>query len=647
MMKKKSVLILIAFLLFSSAIVAQQFEVTTKSKKAKKHFDKAMESYSLKDTEETEYNLLKAIEEDPNFIEAWIMLAENYIDMRRLDKAIESYKKSIVLNPDFYPRNYYNLARIELSLGQYYNSKIHFEKFLTYKSNDPAVVNKITNDLKTCEFGINAVKNPVPFNPLNLGANINSENDEYSPALTVDEQTLVITVMRARDDETVGSNSKEEDFYLSHKKNGEWTKSVKIEPPLNTHYNEGAQTITPDGKFMVFTACNRPNGYGSCDLYFAKKVGDVWDIPVNLGPKVNSTTWDSQPSIAPDGKTIYFSSARSGGKGGMDIWKTMISESGEWSVPINLGDSINTSKNESSPFMHSDNQTLYFTSNGWTGMGGIDIYYSKKNDDGKFSKPVNLGYPINTFNDEGFLIVNAKGNMAYYSSDRQGGFGGLDIYSFELSEKVRPVAVTYLKGVVYDKNTGKKLKAKFELTDLSTEKVVFESYSDQITGEFMVSLPTEKNYALNVSKDGYLFYSENFTLTGVYDKTKPYEKDIPLQPLAVGEVVVLKNIFFDFDKTDLKPESEVELQKLIEMLRKNVKMKIEISGHTDNKGTADYNQKLSENRSKAVYNYLIEKGIDKTRLSYKGYGMIKPIDTNDTEDGRANNRRTEFKVIEN
>jgi outer membrane protein OmpA-like peptidoglycan-associated protein len=297
--------------------------------------------------------------------------------------------------------------------------------------------------------------------------------------------------------------------------------------------------------------------------------------------------------------------------------------------------------------MHSDNQTLYFTSNGWTGMGGIDIYYSKKNDDGKFSKPVNLGYPINTFNDEGFLIVNAKGNMAYYSSDRQGGFGGLDIYSFELSEKVRPVAVTYLKGVVYDKNTGKKLKAKFELTDLATEKVVFESYSDQITGEFMVSLPTEKNYALNVSKDGYLFYSENFTLTGVYDKTKPYEKDIPLQPLAVGEVVVLKNIFFDFDKTDLKPESEVELQKLIEMLRKNVKMKIEISGHTDNKGTADYNQKLSENRSKAVYIYLIEKGIDKTRLSYKGYGLSKPIDTNDTEEGRANNRRTEFKVIEN
>jgi outer membrane protein OmpA-like peptidoglycan-associated protein len=646
-MKKKSVLILLAFLLFNSVIVAQQFEVSTKSKKAKKHFDKAMESYSLKDTEETEYNLLKAIEEDPTFIEAWIMLAENYIDMRKLDKAIEAYKKSIDLNPDFYPRNYFNLARIELSIGQYYNSKIHFEKFLSYKNSDPAVVNKIANDLKTCDFGINAVKNPVPFNPLNLGANINSDNDEYSPALTVDEQTLVITVMRARDIETVGSNSKEEDFYLSHKKNGAWAKSVKIEPPLNSHYNEGAQTITPDGKFMVFTACNRPNGYGSCDLYYAIKVGDVWGAPVNLGPKVNSTTWDSQPSIAPDGKTIYFSSARSGGKGGMDIWKTMISESGEWSVPINLGDSINTSKNESSPFMHSDNQTLYFTSNGWTGMGGIDIYYSKKNDDGKFSKPVNLGYPINTFNDEGFLIVNAKGNMAYYSSDRQGGFGGLDIYSFELSEKVRPVAVTYLKGVVYDKNTGKKLKAKFELTDLATEKVVFESYSDQITGEFMVSLPTEKNYALNVSKDGYLFYSENFTLTGVYDKTKPYEKDIPLQPLAVGEVVVLKNIFFDFDKTDLKPESEVELQKLIEMLRKNVKMKIEISGHTDNKGTADYNQKLSENRSKAVYIYLIEKGIDKTRLSYKGYGLSKPIDTNDTEEGRANNRRTEFKVIEN
>jgi outer membrane protein OmpA-like peptidoglycan-associated protein/tetratricopeptide (TPR) repeat protein len=646
-MKTKAISAIFIFILFTTTVFSQQFEVSTKSKKAKKYFDKAMDNYKIKETEEAEYNLLKAIEEDPNFIEAWIMLAENYIDMGKADKSIEAYKKSIELNPDFYPRNYYNLARLELSLGHYYNAKVHYEKFITYKNDDPGIKTKVNNDLKICDFGINAVKNPVPFNPQNLGQNINSENDEYSPALTVDEQTLVITVMRARDDETVGNNNKEEDFYLSRKKDGLWTKSVKIEPPLNSHYNEGAQTITPDGKYMVFTACNRPDGYGSCDLYFAKKVGDKWSTPVNLGPKVNSTTWDSQPSIAPDGKTIYFSSARGGGKGGMDIWKTMLAENGEWSVPVNLGDSINTKKNESSPFMHSDNQTLYFTSNGWLGLGGIDIFYTKKKDDASFSVPVNLGYPINTFNDEGFLIVNAKGNMAYYSSDRQGGFGGLDIYSFELAEKIRPVAVTYLKGTVYDKNTKKKLSAKFELVDLATSEVVVVSYSDQITGEFMVSLPTEKNYALNVSKDGYLFYSENFTLTGVYDKTKPFEKDIPLQPLAVGEVVVLKNIFFDFDKTDLKPESEVELRKLIDMLNKNTRMKIEISGHTDNKGTADYNQKLSENRAKAVYNYLIEKGIDKNRLSYKGYGLSKPIDTNDTEEGRANNRRTEFKVIEN
>jgi outer membrane protein OmpA-like peptidoglycan-associated protein/tetratricopeptide (TPR) repeat protein len=646
-MKTKAISAIFIFILFTTTVFSQQFEVSTKSKKAKKYFDKAMDNYKIKETEEAEYNLLKAIEEDPNFIEAWIMLAENYIDMGKADKSIEAYKKSIELNPDFYPRNYYNLARLELSLGHYYNAKVHYEKFITYKNDDPGIKTKVNNDLKICDFGINAVKNPVPFNPQNLGQNINSENDEYSPALTVDEQTLVITVMRARDDETVGNNNKEEDFYLSRKKDGLWTKSVKIEPPLNSHYNEGAQTITPDGKYMVFTACNRPDGYGSCDLYFAKKVGDKWSTPVNLGPKVNSTTWDSQPSIAPDGKTIYFSSARGGGKGGMDIWKTMLAENGEWSVPVNLGDSINTKKNESSPFMHSDNQTLYFTSNGWLGLGGIDIFYTKKKDDASFSVPVNLGYPINTFNDEGFLIVNAKGNMAYYSSDRQGGFGGLDIYSFELAEKIRPVAVTYLKGTVYDKNTKKKLSAKFELVDLATSEVVVVSYSDQITGEFMVSLPTEKNYALNVSKDGYLFYSENFTLTGVYDKTKPFEKDIPLQPLAVGEVVVLKNIFFDFDKTDLKSESEVELRKLIDMLNKNTRMKIEISGHTDNKGTADYNQKLSENRAKAVYNYLIEKGIDKNRLSYKGYGLSKPIDTNDTEEGRANNRRTEFKVIEN
>jgi outer membrane protein OmpA-like peptidoglycan-associated protein len=241
--------------------------------------------------------------------------------------------------------------------------------------------------------------------------------------------------------------------------------------------------------------------------------------------------------------------------------------------------------------------------------------------------------------------VNAKGDKAYFSSDKLGGVGGMDIYSFDLYEEARPTAVTYMKGIVYDAKTKKRLQAQFELTDLTTSEDIVQSASDAVTGEFLVSVPTNRNYALSVSKEGYLFYSENFELKGDHSKLKPFIKDIYLQPIETGGVVVLKNIFFDFDKFDLKPESQVELNRLVGLLNQNKSMKIEIGGHTDNKGSAEYNQKLSENRARSVYEFLIAKGIDKTRLSYKGYGLTHPIDTNDTDEGRANNRRTEFKVI--
>jgi outer membrane protein OmpA-like peptidoglycan-associated protein len=436
----------------------------------------------------------------------------------------------------------------------------------------------------------------------------------------------------------------EEDFFISTRTKDVWGKAKKMAPPINSHGNEGAQCISPDGHYMYLTICNKPEGFGSCDLYFSKREGDRWSVPMNMGNLVNSTTWDSQPTISPDGKTIYFASAREGTKGNMDIWKTTF-EDGMWQKPVNLGDSINTVKGEMSPFIHPDGQTLYFTSNGHMGMGGNDIYFARMDSAGNFHKPVNLGYPINTYKDEGFLIVNAKGDKAYFASDQLGGKGGLDLYTFDLYEAARPVTVTYMKGVVYDKNTNKKLDARFELIDLETGTVVVQSNSDPVSGEFLVSLPNEKNYALNVSKEGYLSFSENFTLKGTHDQTDPFLKDVPLQPVETGAVVILKNIFFDFDRYELLPESRIELDRWVDHLKNNPRLKIEIGGHTDNKGSKEYNQVLSENRARSVYNYLVEKGVDKSRLTYKGYGLSQPIDTNETEAGRANNRRTEFKVL--
>ena len=342
---------------------------------------------------------------------------------------------------------------------------------------------------------------------------------------------------------------------------------------MNTDGNEGAQAISPDGRFLVFTACNRPDGYGSCDLYISERLNNKWSMPKNMGNIVNSKSWDSQPSISANGKTIYFASSRAGGsKGQADIWTTTRNGNGSWTKPENIGDLINTRGIEFSPFIHPDNTTLYFSSDGHPGMGGMDIFYCKRDATGSWGVPKNIGYPINTFGDESSLILNANGDMAYFSSDKLGGFGKNDLFKFELYEEARPDPVTYLKGVVYDNETKEKLEAKFELIDLENEHTVVESYSDRVNGEFLVCLPTSNNYALNVSKEGYLFFSENFTIPeAARNKVEPYLKNIPLKPIKVGETVVLRNIFFDFDKYTLKKQSVVELKRLIALLNKKSK----------------------------------------------------------------------------
>jgi outer membrane protein OmpA-like peptidoglycan-associated protein len=366
-----------------------------------------------------------------------------------------------------------------------------------------------------------------------------------------------------------------------------------------------------------------------------------------MGATVNSSTWDSQPSFSSDGKTLYFASKRSGGRGSSDIWRTELQRDGQWSRPVNLGDTINSRVEEMAPFIHPDDQTLYFSSKGHPGMGGLDLYYSRKGANGNWQTPANMGYPINTFADEITLVVNARGDLAFISSDIPGGKGKQDVYNFPLYKEAQPLLTTYFKGVVYDAETKARLEARFELVDLATSKVIAESTSDPATGEFLLALPTERNYALNVAREGYLFYSDNFSLTGSNTSTRPFIKNIPLKPIRVGETVILRNIFFDTDKYTLKNESVTELEKLILLLLKNPKLRIDISGHTDNEGTAEYNLELSKNRAKTVYEYLIRQGISRERLTYSGYGLSRPVDVNTTEQGRAANRRTEFRVLGN
>lgn len=638
---------LLVTLLVSCRAQPTTSKYTTKSEKAIKAYEKATKYYDMYDNENTLTYCLQAIMADDEFIEAYMLMGDVYYDKKEYESAVIYYRKAIDLDSTFFPNNYLNIGLNEYLCGKYANAKKDLKSFINCKNANSINKKRAEYLIKTCDFGINAVENPVPFKPVNLGDSINSELSEYLPSLTADEQTLVITRKIPKENYSYDMGNKEqEDFYISYRSDSIWLRAMEMGSPINTVGNEGAQCISPDGKTMYFTACNRTDGFGSCDLYIAEKKGERWGIPKNMGIIVNSEKWDSQPSISSDGKTLYFASAREGSNGNMDIWMTTKDDKGYWTKPVNIGDSINTTGGEMAPFIHLDNQTLYFASNGHMGMGGYDIFYSRKDTAGNWGAPVNIGYPINTYADESYLIVNSAGDKAYFASDMKGGKGAFDIYYFELYEKARPNKVTYMKGSVFNSITKVKLNAKVELIDLKTGKTIIESFTDSLKGEFLVCLINENDYALNVSKDGYLFYSENFNLTGDHSKLDPYLKDIPLQPIKKGETVILKNIFFDTDKYDLKPESTVELEKLLNLLNQNPKMKIEISGHTDNVGDDKYNQTLSENRARSVYDYLISHSIAIERLSYKGYGETVPIDTNDTEEGRANNRRTEFKVID-
>jgi len=641
-------LLLFMMLAPSAVIRAQERHLSTDNKKAEKFFQSAIDYYQARNYESALRDLKKATREDPEFTEAYILQGDIYSEMHDKETAIESYQSAVRTNHPFSPNLYFILAGLQQGVGKYADAKENYRRFLEFDRIPEQKRSQAVKGMAGCDFARKCMADPVPFTPVNLGDSINSPNDEYINAITADEEWLYFTRLITYDRKPGEyAGGRQEDFYKARRIDTVWSKAWNIGPPINTEGNEGALTISPDGNYLFFAGCNRDDGFGRCDIYWSRRMGDRWSVPENLGEVVNSPQWDSQPSFSSDGKTLYFVSNRPGGKGNSDIWTTVLQPDGRWSPPVNLGDSINTPEAEMSPFIHPDNQTLYFSSKGHPGMGGMDLFYSRKKQDGSWGRPVNLGYPINTCADEITLVVNAKGNVAYISSDKLGGKGRQDIYKFPLYEAAQPLLTTYFKGIVFDGETNRKLEAKFELIDLATSATVAESVSDRVTGEFLLALPSEKNYALNVSKEGYLFYSDNFSLKGSGSRQSPYIKNIPLKPVKVGEDVILKNIFFDTDRFTLKDESLAELKKLLDFLKKNPSLRIEISGHTDNTGTEQHNVELSKNRAKAVYDYLVGQGIKQFRLNYAGYGFSRPVDSNLTEEGRANNRRTAFKVIGN
>jgi hypothetical protein len=641
----KYIYIIFIFTVFSATSrVGYSQGLHTASNKALKIYNEGVSAFDYLDFNKAEIDLREAILIDNKFYEAYMMLGELMSKQNRFSEASLNYRKAVKIDSLFFKPVFFTMANAEMMSGDYFNALIHFNVYQAQEGMSSE--NKIvaTKRIKDCEFALNAIKHPVPFNPVSVGPGINTSDDEYWPSITADGQTLMFTRQPNLSTNPDFKGVVQEDFYVSTYSDGKWQKAFNAGAPLNTIQNEGAQTLSSDGTYMYFTACNRPGGLGNCDLYFSAFKNGKWSEPSNLGAPVNTNRWESTPSISADGKTLFFSSSRPGGFGGKDIWLTRLNDKNKWTEPVNLGSVINTAGDEMSPFIHFDGKTLYFASDGRVGMGGFDLFVTRMNDDSTWTEPKNLGYPINTYNDEMGLIIEAGGQKAYYSSVRDKS-KGKDIFSFSLYESARPNPVSYMKGKVYDKETGKLLKADYELINLSTGKIIVKNATDE-TGNFLVCLPSGYNYGINVSRPGYLFYSDNFMIEGIHTPSKPFIKRIILNPAVVGEKMQLSNVFYEIDSWQLKKESITELDNLATLLSENKNLAMEIGGYTDSTGSVQYNMALSEKRALSVVNYLIKKGISSARLRYKGYGNTSPLGDNVTVEGRKLNRRTEAKIIE-
>jgi outer membrane protein OmpA-like peptidoglycan-associated protein/tetratricopeptide (TPR) repeat protein len=618
----------------------QWYDPDKVTKKAKRIYESAYDLAMKGEYTASISQINEAIKAEPKYVEAYLSRASVYAELKEYNNSIADFEKAILLDSVF-SESYYLPYSISLAAtGAFEKALLFINKFLSIPNLNQQS-NRAGNFRKDqFEFAVNFAKaysdTSYHFSPKHLGSGINTENHEYFPSLTIDGKKMIFT-RRVDNDE---------DFYVSELKDGEWGRAIPVRGKLNTNLNEGAQTVSQDGRWLIFTGCNYPEGMGSCDLYISYLNRDgEWTEAENMGRTINSDQWESTPSLSPDKKDLYFSSNRAGGFGGKDIWVSHLLSNGKWSAPENLGPVINTKQDETCPFIHADNNTLYFNSEGHDGYGMSDIFFTVKKDEKHWATPLNLGFPINTIDDEGSLSVSSDGKTAYYASDKGNLKNKIDIYSFQLRKEVCAQKTLWVTGKVTDSISGSGLPCSVTLEDLSTQTQKASVQTDE-DGTFLITLPEGKDYSLEVNRKGYLFYSDHFSIS--QNPTDSFfSLAVKLQPIVAGAGVVLKNLFFDTKSAVIRPESEAELNTLVKLLQDNPALIIEISGHTDNIGKKEDNLLLSQNRAKSVATYLILKGIDSKRLLSKGYGDTMPLSENETEKGKSLNRRTEIHVISN
>jgi len=573
---------------------------------------------------------------------------------------------------------------IHYNLGCAYHINMEWEKAIkeyqlyrpTIKPDSRQSVKDIDRKISECKNGIELVKNPVLVFIDNAGPEINSTFPDYGPVISADESIMMYTSRRSTTSGGgIDPNDQQyyEDIYISTNETGKWTTGTNMGKPVNTdNRHDATVALSADGQKLFIYLDDMVRGSGN--IYECDQKGTSWAKPDRLNDNVNTKFHESSASITADGNLIYFVSDKEGGFGQHDIYKSIWDpKKQKWGEPENLGPTINTPYGEHGVYIHPDGKTLFFSSEGQKTMGGYDIFKTVWDDKRKkWSTPENLGYPINSADDDIDFVLSASGKHAYYSAFKAGGYGEKDIYKITFITPKNPVlntednllasvtepisqaviakeisipvvSVSILKGTILDGVTRQPLEADIELVDNVLNQVIASFKSNSATGKFLVSLPAGKNYGIAVKKEGYLFHSENFDIPAAAGYQE-YIKDVELKNIAVGTKIVLRNIFFDFDKATLRPESTYELERLIQLLKDVPTMKIEIGGHTDSKGSDEYNLKLSGSRAESVVTYLSTHGIDKARLTSKGYGETKPMATNETDDGRQLNRRTEFEI---
>jgi outer membrane protein OmpA-like peptidoglycan-associated protein len=638
------------------------------NKKAKKLYEQGIDKKYKK--EERLAFLKQAMELEPDYVDANFAFASERIKTLSINeekyKPVEPYlKKVIEICPKYHSDPYYYLGFIAWEDENYEESMKYLRQFIDFKDDDEKKFNKDYDALlaqakqmmRYAKVYNDLYKNKVPFDPKPVEG-ICTEKDEYLPIISSDDEMMLFTRKQPYvDKDLVYETDKELELFsyaTRSKTTGQFNKGQRMPYPFNKDGAEGGATMSIDNKHIFFTKGKDEGGpVLNFDIYTSDNINGEW-TPARKVEGINDPVyWDSQPSLASDGRTLYFASDRKGGRGGVDLYVTVKDPvTGVWSKPENMGPVINTQGDEKSPFIHSDFQTLYFSSDGHPGVGGFDIFLSRKGDDGKWSEPKNIGIPINTERDDLGFFVSTDGHLGYFASNEPGrangkSVGKYDIYSFELYKEARPDEVSFFKGKIEDHGSGPAAGFKVEVKDAVTNKVT-EGMVDSVTGNYAVVVNTKQknDLILEVKKENYSFSSQLIKKDSL-TSWKPKTLNIAVDTIKVGKTYTLNNIYYKTNSADLDPGSAAVIAEFAEFLKANPTIKIEVHGHTDNVGDAKSNLALSTDRAFSVRDLLIAKGIDEKRLqNFKGFGASVPVADNSTEAGRAKNRRTEFVIID-